>query len=328
MKTDWVAEVFSAMRDCGENISIVYGRKPMASDKAEPTWFELPHDQYDGMSGLAAVLRRLGCRIERLPVLQGDRFTFLRALRGLYAALPLLGNKQRHWQRFDGTRNAEFAPVGERMAWDLFTEGETREIVLEARAAGVTVNTYLLFHLDAVIGAGLTRPDTCRLWMIPVNLRGAVRRDREAAPHMSFWAVDLDPNVSLAGLQAQISRLKQRAYHWGTWILLHAGALLGIEGMRRDIRRREKKNHGWTGIFSNLGVWEVPDAGHWIFGPAISRVHPVGAGCITMNGRMALTLQLHAAFGAGSPTAQALLRDWKNACLQQHSTLPQAVAYG
>ena len=327
MKTDWVAEIFCAMRDCGENISIVYGSKPMASEQAEPAWFELPHNQYDGMSGLADLLVRQGCRVEQLPVLRGDRFTFLRALRGLRAALPTLQIRRRQWKQFDGTCNAEFTPARERVAWNLFTEGETRRIVLEAHRAGVTVNTYLLFHLDAVICARLTLPEANSLWMVPVNLRGAVRRAREAAPHMAFFGVDLDSNVTLTGLQRQISGLKERAFHWGAWIALHAGVLLRAEGLRRDIRRREQKNHGWTGIFSNLGVWDVPGAGHWIFGPAISRVHPVGAGCITMNGRMALTLQLHAAFGAGLKTTHVLLQDWKHSCLQ-HSTSNQEVAYG
>jgi hypothetical protein len=327
MKTDWVAENFSAMRDCGENISIVYGRKSTESDRAEPMWFELPHDQYDGMSGLATVLRRQGCRVEKLPALQGDRCTFWRALRGLRAALPTLRIRPRQWKRFDGTHNARLDPACERVAWDLFTERETRGMVLASKIAGVTVNTYLLFHLDAVVSAQLVRPETNRLWMVPVNLRGAVRRSREAALQMAFFGVDLDRDVSPAGLQAQISTLKERAYHWGAWIALHAGALLGAEGLRRDVRRREQKNHGWTGIFSNLGVWNVPGAGHWIFGPAISRVHPVGAGCITMNGRMALTLQLHDAFGADLKTTQALLHDWKHACLG-YSTLRQEVAYG
>jgi hypothetical protein len=139
--------------------------------------------------------------------------------------------------------------------------------------------------------------------------------------------VELDRNVTLTGLQGQILGLKERGFHWGAWIALHAGVLLGAEGLRRDIRRREQKNHGWTGIFSNLGVWAVPGGGQWIFGPAISRVHPVGAGCITMNGRMALTLQLHDAFGVGLKTTYALLQDWKDACLQR-STLQQEVAYG
>ena len=318
MKTDWVAEVFAAMRDCGENISIVYGHAHATAEYGEPQWFELPHDQYDGMSGLAKLLRMQGCRVEQLPMLRDDRLTWLRALRGLLAVLPSVQIRQRQWRQFDGTRKVRFLPVDERMAWELFTPEQTRQVVAAAKTAGVTVNTYLLFHLDAVCSY-LTRPDASRLWMVPVNLRGAVKRVNEDAPHMAFFGVDVGSDVSLASLQSQISQLKQRAYHWGAWIILHAGRVLGTEGMRRDVHQREQKNHGWTGIFSNLGVWDVPGGGHWMFGPAISRVHPLGAGCVTVNGRMALTMQLHDAFGVALPTARALLEDWKRACLQESS---------
>jgi hypothetical protein len=285
------------------------------------------------MSALAVLLRKQGARVEPLPVLSGDRFTLLRAWRGLWAARHTLRIRQRQWRQFDGARDADFLPPYERMAWEVFSEAETQGIVRAAKAAGVTVNTYLLFHVDAAISTALTRPYSDRLWMVPVNLRGAVKRARDIAPHMAFFGVNLASGASLTGLQTQIARLKEQDYHWGAWTLLHAGALVGAKGMRRDIRQREKRNHGWTGIFSNLGVWSVPGGGQWIFGPAISRVHPVGAGCITMNGRMALTLQLHAAFGASLQAAHALLQDWKNACLQKpnvipHSTLDQAVAYG
>ena len=44
VKTDWVAEVFAAMRDCDEDISIVYGHKRPAV--TEPQWFELPHNRF------------------------------------------------------------------------------------------------------------------------------------------------------------------------------------------------------------------------------------------------------------------------------------------
>jgi hypothetical protein len=316
MKTDWVAEVFAAMRDCGENISIVYGHLPAADEYGEPEWFELPHDQYDGMSGLAKLLRLRGCSVEQLPVLRNDRFTWSRALRGLSAVLPSVQIRQRQWRQFDPTRKVRFLPVDERMAWELFTREQTRQIVAAAKMAGVTVNTYLLFHLDAVCSY-LSRPEVSRLWMVPVNLRGAVKRVNEDAPHMAFLGVAVTSDASLASLQSQISQLKQRAYHWGAWIILHAGMVLGTQGMRRDVHRREQKNHGWTGIFSNLGVWDVSGSGHWIFGPAITRVHPLGAGCVTVNDRMALTIQLHDAFGVAMPTTRALLEDWKRACLQE-----------
>src|SRR5207244_3706126 len=137
----------------------------------------------------------------------------------------------------------------------------------------------------------------------------------ETSPNMSFFHVELDRGVSLNQLQRQISRLKGSAYHWGAWLALHVGRLIGAEAMRRDLRERQAKNLGGTGIFSNLGVWEVRDAGSWVFCPAVTRSEPVGAGCITMNGRMALAIQLHDGFGADLAASVALLEAWQRGCL-------------
>lgn len=317
MKTDWVAAVFSTMRDCGEDISIVYGHRQEPGPDAEPRWFEQPHDRFDGMSGLASLLRAQGFDVGKLPVLRSDRFTFWRSMRGFFAFLPALKIQKRRWQQFDGARPVSFRPVEERTAWQLLTQEQTRTIIEAAKSAGVTVNTYLLFHLDAAVSARLTQPSSERRWMIPVNLRGAVTRHAEDAPHMSFLAVDMDRDESVGQIQAQIDALKARAYHWGAWVALHAGNVIGAQGMRRDVVMREKKEHGWTGIFSNLGVWEVPGSGSWIFCPAVWRAQPVGAGCLTMNGRMALTLQLHDGFGVDLRTAYAVLDSWKRGCLPQ-----------
>jgi hypothetical protein len=38
-----------------------------------------------------------------------------------------------------------------------------------------------------------------------------------------------------------------------------------------------------------------------------------------MNGRMALALQLHDAFGADVLTSYSLMHDWRRRCLQQHA---------
>jgi hypothetical protein len=338
MKTDWVAEVFAAMRDGGENISIVYGSQA-AVPGARPRWIELQHDQYDGMSGLAKLLREQGLPIDAMPTLQGDRRSLGRSLQGLLAVLPSLKVRPRTWLRFEGARPVAFRPVNQRLAWKLFSEEETATIAASARDQGVTVNTFLLHHLDAAVARRLTPASSDRLWMVPVNLRGAVKRPNEAAPHMSFFGVQVQGDSSPSALQAQIRRLKQQGYHWGSWIALHAGRLIGAKGLRDDLVKREKQGHGWTGIFSNLGAWNVPGSGSWIFGPAISRVHPVGGGCVTMNGRMALTLQLHDAFGGDLALTQALLDDWTLAILptarpaqavhSSHSaTLEQVASYG
>lgn len=318
MKTDWVAEMFRALQDCGEDISIVFGEKQAGSGQAEPRWVALPHDRYDGISGLAALLRNRGAGVEKLPQLRDDRFTFLRGLRGFMAAIPAMKLRRQQWKSpFYWTREVEFRPFGQRVAWHLFTAEQTARIVDSARAAGVTVNTWLLFHLDAAVAAELTGEAASRRWMVPVNLRGAVIRHAVSPPHMSFLGVDVEPGGSLRQLHAGVDRLRQRGFHWGMWIMLHMGKLLGAEGMRRDIRKRERQQHGTTGMFSNLGAWHVPGASHWIFCPAVTRVYPVGAGCITLNGRMALSLQLHDALGRTLHTSKALLQAWSAACLPQ-----------
>jgi len=316
MKKDWIAEFFCAMRDCGEDVSIVYGEYKGAAH-AQPRWVLLPHDKFDGMSGFGHVLRAQGCRVDALPELRGDQYSFLRAVRGFFAVLPVLGIKRREWRKFDGSRALAFLPAEERVAWKMFTVEQTQAIVAAAKKEGVTVNTYLLFHLDATLASsGLTAAQS-RRWMIPVNLRGAVKREVEDSPHMSFIAVDVASDGSPSQLQTQVTGLKQRACHWGSWAALHIGKLVGAKAMRSDIRNRESKQHGWTGIFSNLGIWKVADGGSWIFCPAITRSYPVGAGCVTLNGRMSLSLQLHDGFNESLQTTCRLLEAWTDACLRK-----------
>ncbi len=315
MRTDWVGEVFAAMRDSGEDISIIYGSTGPAAPRS-PKWFEVQHDQFDGISGFALVLREQGLRPDAVPTLKADRFTLWRGLQGLVAVLPALKTRPRRWHHFNAARPVRSRPVDERLAWKLLTPQETAAIAAAAKDAGVTVNTLLLHHLDAAVTRRLVPLAADRLWMVPVNLRGAVTRPREASPHMAFLGVRIQAPSSLGALQDQVTRLRQRGAHWGAWIALHAGRLVGARGLRADLVKREKKQHGWTGIFSNLGSWSVPGSDGWIFGPAISRVHPVGAGCVTVNGRMALSIQLHDAFGCDLAVSQALLGEWTRSTLQ------------
>jgi hypothetical protein len=167
--------------------------------------------------------------------------------------------------------------------------------------------------------------------MLPVNMRGAVVRQAEAPPHMSFLTVDMAGTSAPEALQTQIEHCFQQGQHWGMWPLFHAGRVMGEEGMRKDIRKRERQGHGVTGMFSNLGVWNVDGGGSWLFCPAITRTYPIGAGCITVNGRLALTLQLHDALGATLGQARATLDEWAKACFdaieRTHSQLaPTSVA--
>jgi len=327
MKVDWVSEWFSGMRECGENISIIYGRQKKNIMDETPYWYELPHDNFDGISGLAHLLRTQHCAVNELPMLRNDKYTFLRALRGLLNVIPTLGIRKQFWLcDFNWEYEPSLRTVEKRLAWNIFSEDETRKVIALAKASDVTLNTYLLFHLDAAVAQQLTGISKNRLWMIPVNLRGVIKRDPEVAPKMSYLGVDLTSRISLVQLQSKITRLKKNCFHWGTWTLFNSLFLLGKAGIRKDILDRKKKHHGWTGTFSNLGNWEVANSDNWIFCPTVSSVHPIGAGCITMNGRTAIAVQLHEALNADLTTTQLIIDLWKNSCLsltatQAHVTL-------
>jgi hypothetical protein len=318
MPIDWVAEMFRALRDCGEDIAIIFARlDDEANGKTSaPLWKTLAHDEYDGVSGFSALLAQMGVSPGAMPVLREGRASWRRRARGLLAVLRMMPVRRQRWRlSFDWERRVSFLPPHMRVAWTLFDAAQTAALVSAAKSAGVTVNTLLLHHLDTAVRAQWVAPGADTRWMLPVNMRGAVTRPASNPPHMSFLAADLAAMPpTLPELQGHIDRALSTAQHWGMWSLLQLGRVLGEKGMRADIRKRERQGHGATGMFSNLGVWNTEGAGHWLFCPAITRVYPIGAGCITVNGRLALTLQLHDALGGSLDSAQATLDDWVRSC--------------
>ncbi|WNO11554.1 hypothetical protein [Teredinibacter sp. KSP-S5-2] len=310
MSTDWVAEYFTAMKDCGEDISIIYGRLPEGEENQAPEWFELPHDKYDGISGMAYLLRNAGFSIDVLPSLKNDSYRFFKSVKGILSVLPHMGMRQQKWVRFDRSVAKLELPVSERIAWHLFSEQESQYIVADSKKLGVTVNSYLLFHLDRAVSKILTSPEDARKWMVPVNMRGAVSRKNEYTPQMSFLGVDTQADTTLTDIHGQVLKAKSKAFHWGAWAMFNAGFLAGKEGIRKDIKKRDARNHSWTGTFSNLGVWNIPGAGSWLFGPTTGRTYPVAAGCISMNKRIGITVQLHEALLGDIETAYDVVDLW------------------
>jgi hypothetical protein len=61
---DAISPWFLAAEELGEYIGIRFGRVPAGS--AEPEWFFLRHTDYDGIGGLAELLRRRGAKVDNL----------------------------------------------------------------------------------------------------------------------------------------------------------------------------------------------------------------------------------------------------------------------
>src|SRR5215472_5729596 len=120
--TDPISAWFRDAEELGEYIGIRFGRIAPGTD--EPEWIFLRHAEYDGIGGLAEILRRRGAELDRLLQLKHPkRRSVLPLVRGLPGHL-----KRRHRLKW-GPLQRGFAVEGAgaqppvAVAWHVFSEG-------------------------------------------------------------------------------------------------------------------------------------------------------------------------------------------------------------
>ena len=308
----------SALRDCfyhwfseleaqGEETTFRLGQ--VRGREREPSWTSLPHHTFDGLGGLHHVLSTRCGRGLELPTLPrpypGLLVRWLAALRVLTARAPRLARFKR-----------EAIGGGERpvSVWALFTGAETSELRRLSRARGTSLNAVFLAALTAAIRPLLD--GELINWIVPVNMRGV---EPDLAP-TDNQAATLDISFSVRAtaqdIDETINAARRSNLHWGVWQLLK---WLGLAGpaMIRFVARRELrvKKHG---SFSNLGNLQLAGGGAdgseqlewWMAMNPVQRARPLGAACLTYQGRLALTLQVHPVLGLDRSSAQQVMAAW------------------
>jgi hypothetical protein len=311
---DWVGKWFEILREQGENTDIPFGK--FSSPSAVPEWKYLRHEDYDGVGGLAHLLRLEGYHLEKLPELRRREAPgWFRAILAFLRANSQSLVRHMPWTEYDPTRPGKPSHV----LWHRFTAGETTCIGAHAAKLGVSTNTLLLWTLDRAILPLFTKTDFDRRWMIPINMRGAVTRPRATANHSSYIGINVPPDAPADRLHAVISSEMKHFGHWGNWYSILIGRWLGVGGMRKVLAKYRTNGHCWIGTFSNIGEWPpvgaTPPAkeplAEWILGVTVTQGHPVGGGCLIWNGRMGISLQFHQSLGRSDLDIQAFLDDWK-----------------
>jgi hypothetical protein len=264
-------------------MGIRYGRVPQGSVEVE--WHFVSHIDCDGIGGFARLLRERGSEIGRLP----ESGHLCRDVVGPLWRLWRNGrNEGECADREDWKPSARLGSV----AWHLFTEEETRGIRDECRCLKVTVNSFLLKHLDQAVRPEIRRPGESIPWMIPVNLRGDIRYPDDTQNHVSCVEVRIAAEDGAEAIQRQILRRLERGEHRANFLLLTAGGLLGHESKVSFLKKDRAKPAGNIGAFSNLGVWEgAGSRDGWVFCPPVVTGQLLGAGCVTFNGRLGLAAQ-------------------------------------
>jgi hypothetical protein len=84
--------------------------------------------------------------------------------------------------------------------------------------------------------------------------------------------------------------------------------------IQEELRTRDK--HHRIGMLSNLGSWPAPEEhggdsrGTWYFAPPSYTSAPFAAGCLTWNGRLSLTTQIHPALRLHARDLDAIMNGW------------------
>lgn len=255
----------------------------------EVEWFFVSHVDCDGIGGFARILRERGIETGKLPEAKYP-------CRGVIAPL---------WNLWRDSRKASDCAVrddwlllcagGDSVGWHLFTMEETRRIVARCRGMGVTVNSFLLKHLDEAVRPEIRRREARIRWLVPVNLRGDIQHNDDTENHVSGIEVCIAPGDSAVDVQAQILRRLARGEHRANHLLLMAGCILSHSAKVKCLRIGRTKPVGNIGSFSNIGVWNLNTATDdgWVFCPPVVSGQLFGAGCVTFQGRLGLALQGH-----------------------------------
>lgn len=304
---------FSELEAQGEEAFFRIGRVSGAA--AEPTWTRLPHHTFDGLGGLSHVLAERYGRTLELPLLAKPYPGLLR--RWLVALRLLLTPAQEPlaWKP-QGLAEPGAAPTA---VWALVSESETLGLRERARSLGVSLNALLLWGLTSAVRPLISAGPGVIEWIVPVNMRGAEPTLPPTGNQAATLDVCIPADATARVIDARIREQLQNDVHWAVWQLLKWLGAAGPRLIRAQARRElAVRKHG---SFSNLGNLRVArDNGTaatepewWLAMNPVQRTRPIGAACLTYEGRLALTLQVHAALGLTPAATQQLLDDWLSA---------------
>ena len=294
-----------------EYIGIRFGR--VTSEDGEVEWRYFPHTDYDGIGAFVEIFRENGVEVGDLP-----RITHPGAPSWwpLIRSVPkTLGPRRRLIWRVlkSGPQIETIQQPAPAVAWHVFDDHQTAEICRMSRSTGVTVNSFLLKQLDRSIRPYLSDPSSATPWMVPVNLRGKVNLPKDTENHSSYVAIRINPYETAQQVHQSLYRKLRKGEHWANWKSFSLGSLFSKK-LKKWLINHDRAASQWNlGCFSNLGVWDWQKEitqkeclGPWLFCPPVLRCQMIGAGCVTFQNRLSITIQVH----PDLTTAPEIVEDW------------------
>jgi NRPS condensation-like uncharacterized protein len=312
---DSINQWFFAAEELGEYIGIRFGH--ISPGTTEPKWTFLRHTEFDGIGGLADILRRKGAMLGRLPQI---RYPVAPSKLSLLKMAPkFLYPRQRvKWLQLEPGPPIKGGPQPPpAVAWHVFDEQATMQMRRVCRKAGVTVNSFLLKHLTKAIRPFLEDQSSMVPWMIPVNLRGKMTWDRDTANFSSYIGVKIQTYETPHDIHRNIYAALGRREHWANWYGYQLGRFL-TQGMKKFLITKDLAMSQWNlGSFSNLGDWDTEKEiiqteclGDWLFCPPVLRCQMIGSGCVTFQNRLSLMIQAHPELTTSGAVTKTWIQNW------------------
>lgn len=305
---------FEALEELGDYSSFKFGH---VAESGEVRWHERSHKLFDGIGGFADILQE--AKIVPPPLPQNKHpskpswWPFVRALPAL------LGPRRRlAWASLEKGPAVPEGPLPDPvLGWHLFDEDQSVAVREAARALGVTINSYLLKHLDAVIRKELQNPKAATPWMLPVNLRSKVKCERETENQSSYLAIQIAHDQDVTDLHADIHRRLDRGEHWAAWKGYSATRPFP-PALKKWALAHDRAMTQWNlGLFTNLGNWDPdktitdPDYSRaWVVRATVLRSQMIGAACISFQGRLSLSVQVHPDLTTAPSVPERWMKDW------------------
>ena len=304
---------FQASEASGDFIGIRYGRKSTHSEEVE--WGFISHCDCDGIGGFARILRKSDAEIQNLPETNHPNRKIIVPLWSLCRKNPRTSTVA---MREDWALSKQHGTGPSRaVAWHLFTEEETDQIRQNCRRKKVTVNSFLLKQLDQAVRPDIKKPAAAIPWMIPVNLRGDIKYADDTENHVSCIEPLIAAEDSTENIQHKIRLRLARGEHRANYLVFCLGKFLTHQMKVKWVTKTRNKPKGNIGAFSNLGVWDsgknIETTDSWFFCPPVCKGQLLGAGCVTFQNRLSLTIQAHPNLSDQPQIAKTWMERWVSA---------------
>jgi hypothetical protein len=303
---DWAGTWFPMMERLGESTVMSFYRYGPEGLRERHV---LKHTDYDGMGAMRLLLHGPGARNRPLEQTREKRPPhWLKILLAILRHAWMTFTHTVLWKGYDPRRVGR-APA---VAWVSFDVADSGALKAYAASRKTSLNILLLLALERatrprMIAGGRTR------WSIPVNLRGATGLPEEVPNQFSLIDVICPPGMEVEDLHRRVVRKLKQGNHWANWALMHYGKHAGLKRAEEAFRNGYAKPRPGTGGISSVGEWDservAPDEAWVVFGPT-SKLSPVSMATAAVNGKLAVTLQIHPSLGSTTESTAEHMEGW------------------